>query len=70
MNKPTPKPQHGVKISKFAIFPQVSIPVFLTSALLIIIFMISGALFSETTGQIFNATQNLSPLNSVLSLSS
>lgn len=58
MNKPTQEPQNRVKISKFAIFPQVSVPVFVTSALLIVIFMIFGALFSETAGLVFNAMQS------------
>lgn len=58
MNKPTQEPQNRVKISKFAIFPQVSLPVFATSALLIVIFMIFGALFSETAGHMFNAMQS------------
>lgn len=48
-----------VAIGRLGIFPQVSIPVFLTSALLIVIFMIFGTLFSEMAGQLFNNAQAL-----------
>ena len=47
-----------VVIGRLGIFPQVSIPVFLTSALLIVIFMIFGTLFSEMAGQLFNNAQS------------
>lgn len=47
----------AVKIGRLGIFPQVSIPVFLTSAVLIVLFMIFGTLFSQTAGQVFDAMQ-------------
>ena len=63
-NAPTPvnhadsSDMHGVKIGKLGIFPQVSVPVFLVSALLIVAFMIYGALFSEQAGALFSALQS------------
>ncbi|MDO4897625.1 MAG: BCCT family transporter [Moraxella sp.] len=57
MNKKDFTPLTQVSIGRFGIFPKVSIPVFVSSALLIVIFMIFGALFSETAGQIFHAMQ-------------
>ncbi len=49
--------QDGVKISRFGIFPKVSIPVFATSAMLIVVFLLYGALFSEQAGQFFGDLQ-------------
>ena len=63
---PTPSDQHrqekrimneGVKISRFGIFPKVSVPVFAISALLVVLFMLYGALFSEQAGQLFSSIQ-------------
>lgn len=47
----------GVKISRFGIFPKVSIPVFVSSALLIMLFLLYGALFSEQAGAVFGQVQ-------------
>ncbi|WP_084349552.1 BCCT family transporter [Moraxella oblonga] len=47
----------GVKVGKFGIFPSVSRPVFGVSALLIVLFMIYGVLFSEQAGAVFGAMQ-------------
>ncbi|MDO4427656.1 MAG: BCCT family transporter [Moraxella sp.] len=47
----------GVKVGRLGIFPQVSVPVFLSSALLIIGFMLYGAFFSEQAGTVFNSIQ-------------
>lgn len=49
----------GVKISRLGVFPKVSVPVFLTSALLIVFFMLYGAMFSEHAGQTFSAMQSI-----------
>ncbi len=64
MNQPTKPQSHeekimqdGVKISRFGIFPKVSIPVFATSAMLIVVFLLYGALFSEQAGQFFGDLQ-------------
>lgn len=46
-----------VAIGRFGIFPQVSVPVFVSSALLVVLFMIFGTLFSEMAGQIFEQAQ-------------
>ncbi len=63
---PTPSDQHrqekrimneGVKISRFGIFPKVSVPGFAISALLVVLFMLYGALFSEQAGQLFSSIQ-------------
>lgn len=48
----------GVEIKRLGIFPQVSIPVFLTSAILIVLFIIYGAMFSEHAGQLFSSIQS------------
>lgn len=56
MNKDGDTPAR-VKISRLGVFPAVSVPVFLSSALLIVIFMIFGSLFSDVAGQVFNAMQ-------------
>lgn len=47
----------GVKIGRLGVFPKVSVPVFLTSAVLIVLFMIYGAVFSEHAGATFSAVQ-------------
>ncbi|MFB6348062.1 BCCT family transporter [Moraxella marmotae] len=49
----------GVKISRFGIFPKVSVPVFAISSLLVVLFMLYGSLFSEQAGQIFGQMQSL-----------
>lgn len=51
--------RHGVTISKFGIFPKVSVPVFAISAALIVVFMLYGAVFSEHAGQLFGQVQSL-----------
>ncbi|WP_432481863.1 BCCT family transporter [Moraxella sp. ZY200743] len=48
-----------VEIKRLGIFPQVNVPVFLISALLIVGFIIFGAMFSELAGQIFGKAQTL-----------
>lgn len=47
----------GVKISRFGVFPKVSVPVFAVSAFLVIVFMLYGAIFSEQAGQVFGQMQ-------------
>lgn len=47
----------GLPIKRFGIFPQVSIPVFVTSAVLIILFAIFGVAFGELAGSIFSQAQ-------------
>lgn len=47
-----------VKVGRLGPFPRVSKPVFITSALLIVGFIIFGALFTETAGVLFNFLQN------------
>lgn len=49
----------GLAIERFLVFPKVSRPVFITSMMLIIIFMIFGSLFSEFAGQLFGDLQAL-----------
>lgn len=50
--------QDGLKIGRFAIFPKVSVPVFVSSALLILIFLLYGAIFSEQAGAVFGQIQS------------
>ncbi|UTO05147.1 BCCT family transporter [Moraxella sp. FZLJ2107] len=50
--------QAGVNISRFGIFPKVSVPVFAISAALIIVFMLYGALFSDHAGWLFGHLQS------------
>ena len=47
-----------VKVGRLGPFPRVSKPVFITSALLIVGFIIFGALFTETAGALFSFLQN------------
>ena len=47
-----------VKVGRLGPFPRVSKPVFITSALLIIGFIIFGAFFTETAGALFSFLQN------------
>ena len=47
-----------VKVGRLGPFPRVSKPVFITSALLIIGFIIFGAFFTETAGVLFSFLQN------------
>ncbi len=47
-----------VKVGRLGPFPRVSKPVFITSTLLIIGFIIFGALFTETAGAVFSFLQN------------
>lgn len=47
-----------VKVGRLGPFPRVSKPVFITSALLIVGFIIFGAFFTETAGVLFNFLQN------------
>lgn len=49
--------EQGVAIGKLGIFPQVCVPVFASSALLVVLFMLYGAIFSEQAGAVFNAIQ-------------
>lgn len=49
---------NGVKVERFGPFPRVSRPVFITSAALILGFIIFGALFSELAGEVFNQLQS------------
>ncbi len=46
-----------VKVGRLGPFPKVSKPVFLTSALLIVGFIIFGVLFTETAGALFSFLQ-------------
>lgn len=47
-----------VKVGRLGPFPRVSKPVFITSTLLIVGFIIFGALFTETAGALFSFLQN------------
>ncbi|MGP5175952.1 BCCT family transporter [Psychrobacter immobilis] len=47
-----------VKVGRLGPFPRVSKPVFITSALLIVGFIIFGAFFTETAGVLFSFLQN------------
>ena len=47
-----------VKVGRLGPFPRVSKPVFITSALLIVGFIIFGAFFTETAGALFSFLQN------------
>ncbi|WP_394123702.1 BCCT family transporter [Psychrobacter nivimaris] len=47
-----------VKVGRLGPFPRVSKPVFITSSLLIIGFIIFGAFFTETAGAVFSFLQN------------
>lgn len=47
-----------VKVGRLGPFPRVSKPVFITSALLIVGFIIFGAFFTETAGTLFTFLQN------------
>lgn len=47
-----------VKVGRLGPFPRVSKPVFITSSLLIVGFIIFGALFTETAGAVFSFLQN------------
>lgn len=49
---------NGVKVEKFGPFPRVNRPVFITSALLIVGFIIFGSLFGELAGEVFNQLQS------------
>ena len=49
---------NGVKVEKFGSFPRVNRPVFITSALLIVGFIIFGSLFGEWAGEVFNQLQS------------
>ena len=48
----------SVKVEKFGPFPRVNRPVFIASALLIVGFIISGSLFGELAGEVFNQLQS------------
>jgi len=48
----------SVKVEKFGPFPRVNRPVFITSALLIVGFILFGSLFSEWAGEVFNQLQS------------
>lgn len=48
----------SVKVEKFGPFPRVNRPVFITSALLIVGFIIFGSLFGELAGEVFNQLQS------------
>lgn len=49
---------NAVKVEKFGPFPRVNRPVFITSALLIVGFILFGSLFSEWAGEVFNQLQS------------
>ncbi len=49
---------NAVKVEKFGPFPRVNRPVFITSALLIVGFIIFGSLFGELAGEVFNQLQS------------
>ena len=49
---------NSVKVEKFGPFPRVNRPVFITSALLIVGFIIFGSLFGELAGEVFNQLQS------------
>ncbi|BFM98895.1 hypothetical protein MOXK02_04540 [Moraxella sp. K02] len=48
----------SVKVEKFGPFPRVNRPVFITSALLIVGFILFGSLFGELAGEVFNQLQS------------
>ncbi len=48
----------AVKVEKFGPFPRVNRPVFITSALLIVGFILFGSLFGELAGEVFNQLQS------------
>ncbi len=50
-------PMDHVKVGRLGPFPRVSKPVFLTSALLIIIFIVLGVFFTESAGTLFSFLQ-------------
>ncbi|SPX85009.1 Glycine betaine transporter BetP [Moraxella ovis] len=47
----------GLDIQRFLVFPKVNRPVFIVSMLLIVLFIVFGALFTELAGQIFGDLQ-------------
>ena len=49
---------NGVKVEKFGPFPRDNRPVFITSALLIVGFIVFGSLFGELAGEVFNQLQS------------
>ncbi|MBW4019055.1 BCCT family transporter [Moraxella osloensis] len=49
---------NAVKVEKFGPFPRVNRPVFITSALLIVGFILFGSLFGELAGEVFNQLQS------------
>lgn len=49
---------NGVKVEKFGPFPRVNRPVFITSALLIVGFILFGSLFGELAGEVFSQLQS------------
>lgn len=49
---------NGVKVEKFGPFPRVNRPVFITSALLIVGFIVFGSLFGEWAGEVFSQLQS------------
>lgn len=49
---------NGVKVGRLGPFPRVSKPVFITSMILIVGFIIFGAFFTETAGALFSFLQN------------
>ena len=49
---------NGVKVEKFGPFPRVNRPVFITSALLIVGFIVFGSLFGELAGEVFSQLQS------------
>ena len=48
----------SVKVEKFGPFPRVNRPVFIASALLIVVFILFGSLFGELAGEVFNQLQS------------
>ena len=48
----------AVKVEKFGPFPRVNRPVFITSALLIVGFIVFGSLFGELAGEVFSQLQS------------
>ena len=49
---------NDIKISKLGPFPRVNKPVFITSSILIVGFIIFGSLFSETAAALFSFLQD------------
>ncbi len=49
---------NAVKVEKFGPFPRVNRPVFITSALLIVGFILFGSLFGELAGEVFSQLQS------------